>query len=285
MLDLAIIGGGPAALSAAIYAARAGLRVKVFEQNNFGGVLPEISQLENYPGYTGPGQELAASMRRQAEQSGATLEYGQCTSVHPNSAAPDQVETGFKLTVDGEVVQARAILAVSGSGPKKLPFAIDIPVSYCALCDGALAKGKRVVVLGGGNSAAQEALYLANLAENVTIITHSTLKADQALQERLCHVPNIKLIEQTEPTPEYLNRFDYCFVYIGKKPSTSFLPPTVLAPNGYVACADTGDLPHQTAIAGLFAAGDVREGSIKQVVTAAADGAAAAIEITSWLAR
>ncbi len=276
MLDLVIIGGGPAALSAAIYVARAGLNVKVFEKKDFGGVLPEISRIENYPGFLGAGKELAVSMRTQAEQAGATLEYGECTALQ-------RQDRGFELIIDEETVAARAVLVASGSEPKKLPFALQIPTSYCALCDGALTRGQNVVVVGGANSAVQEALYLSKLAAQVTIVTHSQLKADRELLDRLAKVANIEAIEHLEPTAAYLEQFDYCFVYIGKTPSTQFLPAELLDKSGYIQCAMQGDFPHQTALAGLFAAGDVRQGSVKQVVTAAGDGAAAAIEITEWL--
>lgn len=278
MLDLAIIGGGPAALAAAIYAGRAGLRVKVFEKKDFGGVLPEISRLENYPGFLGTGRELAGSMRAQATTAGAKLEYGECTALQSKDG-------DFELIVDEESILARAVLVASGSEPKKLAFDLRIPVSYCALCDGAFARDRHVVVVGGANSAVQEAIYLSNLAAKVTIVTHSTLKADHELLGRLAKVSNIEVVEHLEPAAEYLEQFDYCFVYIGKTPSTQFLPAQILDLQGYVICAGKGAFPHQTEIPGIFAAGDVRQDSIKQVITAAGDGAAAAIEITQWLEK
>ncbi len=289
MLDLAIIGGGPAALSAAIYAARAGLKVQVFEKADFGGTLPEISRIENYPGFLGAGRKLADSMRSQAKQAGATLSYGECTSIQavpPQSNAPatppaTSASPVLQFVIDDEPLQARTILIATGSEPKKLPFSLQIPVSYCALCDGPLVKGKNVVVVGGANSAVQEALFLASLAAKVTIITHSHLKADRELLDRLPHHTNITIIENTEPTPELLKQFDHCFVYIGKNPATKFLPSAILNESGYVRCGGQGRLPHQTSLEGVFAAGDVREDSIKQVVTAAGDGAAAAIEIAN----
>lgn len=276
MLDLVIIGGGPAALTAAIYAARSGLTVKVFEKSDFGGILPEISQIENYPGFLGAGKDLAVAMRNQAEQAGADLAYGECTKI-------SQTDGAFKLVVDEEELSARSVLIASGSEPKKLTFDLLIPVSYCALCDGALTSGKRVVVVGGANSAVQEALYLSNLAVQVTIVTHSQLKADQELLDRLKKAPNISVAEHLEPTADYLNQFDYCFVYIGKNPATKFLPSQILDQSGYIQCLNEEDFPHQTAVKGLFSAGDVRQNSIKQVVAAAGDGAAAAIEIGEWL--
>lgn len=276
MLDLVIIGGGAAALSAALYAARAGLSVKVYEKADFGGILPQISQLENYPGFSGAGQDLASSMRAQALQAGAQLEYGECTSLEHRA-------DHFELTIDGESVSTRTALVATGSQPKPLSFTPAAPVSYCALCDGPLVKGRHVAVIGGANSAVQESLYLAHIATDVTIITHSQLKADQELIDRLNNHSNIKVVEHLEPTAENLSSYDYIFVYIGKIPATSFLDRKILDGAGYIITDTSSITPHQTIIPGLFAAGDVRQGSVKQVVTAAADGAAAAIEITNFL--
>lgn len=295
MLDLAIIGGGPAALSAALYAVRAGLSVKVFEKADFGGILPTIPNLENYPGFSGEGKKLAQQMREQSAQAGAILEYGECTdlALTPTSAQAQASSADapheFLLTIDEVPVAARSVIIASGSRPRQLNFDLAIPVSYCALCDGTLARDKRIVVVGGANSAVQEALYLAGLAQSLTLITHSELKADQELIERLKRLENLKIIENTEPTAEFLNQFDYCFVYIGKLPATGFLANlsqeySLLSRDGYIL-ADTSNAaaPHQTVIEGLFAAGDVRFGSTRQVITAAADGAEAAIEATKWL--
>lgn len=284
MFDLAIIGSGPAALSAAIYAGRAGLKVGVFERLDFGGLLPKIDRIENYPGFLGSGKELGRRMREQAEGTGAKFSYGTCTNVVPT---PD----GFHLTIDAETVRAKAALIATGSEPRTLGFAIDPPVSYCALCDGPLTHGKHVAVVGGANSAVQEAFFLANLAKDVTIITHSQLKADQALLSRLRDARNLRVQEQVEPTPELLNQFDHVFVYIGKYPATSCLrqladsllsESPLLDDRGYVV-AGFHEHQYETIVEGLFAAGDVRQGSVKQVVTAAAEGAAAAIELSARL--
>lgn len=324
MLDLAIIGSGPAALTAALYAARGGLSVKVFERGNFGGTLPEIAVISNYPGFDGEGSKLAAFMHSQAEQAGAVIAYGECTALAyypagttaspgarteemssradhtPHASSTEQ--SYFELTVDAEPVQARAVLAASGSEPLRLPFEVSVPVSYCAICDGPLARGQHVAVIGGANSAAGEALYLSGLAADVTLITHSRLKADQAFQQRLFATPNIKIRENIEPDAALLNQFDHIFVYIGKRPATAYLQELnrsypLLDQQGYVltgsqgtgggsapassqtATTFEGGLSLQTAIPGLFAAGDVRSGAVRQVVTAAGEGAVAALAI------
>jgi len=275
MLDLAIIGAGPAALTAAIYAARAGLDVVVYEKHNYGGILAEIPQIENYPGFVGTGNQLAKQMHGQAEHAGAKIDYGECLGLKQSGG-------NFIVNIEEKNIHSRAVLVATGSSPKPLAFPVSIPTSYCALCDGPLAKGKNVVVVGGANSAVQEALFLADLAKSVTIITHSQLKADAWLVNALNKDSRIKVQENLEPTPELLDQFDYAFVYIGKTPATQFLDHDLLDRTGYVACGNKL-YPHQTKTPGLFAAGDVRAGSIKQVVTAAGDGAAAAIEIVQYL--
>lgn len=131
MIDLAIIGGGPAALTAAIYAARAGLQTQVFEKSDFGGVLPVIPLVENYPGFMGEGKELALKMRQQAQTMSASLVYGECTRLDLSASQP---ASGFTLTIDDTRVTARTVLVASGSEPKKLGFDLDgiDAVSVCA---------------------------------------------------------------------------------------------------------------------------------------------------------
>ncbi len=292
--NLVIVGGGPAALTAALYAARAGIEVQVYERANIGGLLGEISQLDNYPGFAGAGSDLATVMRRQAEAAGARIDYGECTVVRPLTDG----RAGFELIIDGTTVRAGAVLVATGAEPKHLPFVVTPPVSYCALCDGALAKDQDVVVVGGANAAVQETFYLAGLAKSVTIITHSQLKADNILRQRLANFSNIRVIENQEPTADFLNQFAYVFVFIGHTPATQFLHGlSILDQKGYVMTggelatrAETNSafgqsirFMHMTTVPGLFAAGDVRASSVRQVVTAAGDGASAAVEISAWL--
>ena len=273
-LDLAIIGGGPAALSAAIYAVRAGLNVKVFEKQSFGGALTEVSNLANYPGFNGAGQELSDVLKGQAKATGASLDYGTCTAI----AQSDGI---FDLTIDDATVQARAVLIATGSEPVKLDLDTDKPISYCALSDAPLYKDKKVLVIGGGNAAVGEATYLAGIASHVTLINRSPLRAEPALQNKLRSLANVEIHENTQPTPEFLGAADGIFVFIGKRPATSFVPSEILDDNGYIQTDDN----FMTTIPGLFAAGDVRSGAIRQAIVASAEGASAAISVTDYLKR
>lgn len=329
MVDLAIIGAGPAALSAALYAARLGLTVTVLEKAAVGGLLAQISDLQNYPGYQGSGAALAECMRQQAASyAGVSFRYGECTGLALDGPAGEQApeqNTGrpagqllerpleqpvgqaperptFRLTLDqSETLASRAVLIASGASPRPLDFALTAPVSYCALCDGALARGQRVAVVGGANAAVQESIFLSPLVASLDLFTHSRLKADPVLQAELRQLPNVQIHEQVEPTPELLNQYAYVFVFIGHQPATGFLRslpqyPELVDQQGWVLTgaqarddidlqASTEHREHETAIPGLFAAGDVRAGMVRQVVTAAGDGASAAIEIAAYLAQ
>ena len=287
LLDLAIIGAGPAALTAAIYAARAGISTTVFERTAIGGALAEISHIANFPGFDGSGPDLAKMMRTQAEASGAHLTYGECSDIRKTSDY-------FSLRVDGEPRLACTILVATGSEPRPLDpdlqYALTVPVSYCALCDGDLVKGKNVAVIGGANSALQESLYLSELAATVTIISHSAIKASTRLQEQVANVPNIKLRPNTEPTAELLNQFDHLFVFIGKRPATTFLKNLTTNANSDLFDTEnyirtTSVTNHSTPVSGLFVAGDVRSGALRQAITAAADGATAAVEVAEYLKK
>lgn len=266
MLDLAIIGSGPAALTAAIYAARLGLSVEVFEKSAFGGALPQISHLSNFPGFDGKGEDFAKSLKSQAESFGAKISFGACTSVSP-------------LEIDGESLDARAVLIATGSEPRPLDFEPSVPVSYCALCDGPLYKDKNILVIGGGNSAVGESLYLARLAKNLTLATHSDLKADPVFVNNLKKENNVTIMENVKVDESLTNKFDAVFVFIGKRPATSFIDKSLLNDEGYVVT----DKNYQTKEKNIFAAGDVRSGSVKQAISAAAEGAEAAISIANFL--
>lgn len=299
MLDVAIIGAGPAALSAALYLARAGLKVKAFERGRIGGALSETANIANYPGFLGAGPDLAEKFRQQATEFGAEIDYGECSDI---AVVTEGGQRFFRLTIDEELVLARAVLMATGSEPRQLDFIPAAPVSYCALCDADFATNKHTAVIGGANSAVQEAIYLSKIVKDLTLITHSTLKAEPALQETLRQLPNVTIREHVEPTADLLSEFEYIFVFIGKIPATQPLRrlstkhKQLLDAQGFIqtglplqgndgANADDVTLTfvHETSIPGLFAAGDVRANTVHQVVTAAGDGAAAATEIIKYL--
>lgn len=271
MLDLLIIGAGPAALTAAIYAARAGLHTTVYEKSRFGGALPEISHLANFPGFDGTGEDFTDNLVTQARKAGAKVTFGDCTAIDAN---PTPI-----ATIDNEPISAHAILIATGSGPRRLNVDTKSPVSYCVLCDGDLYKDKNVCVVGGGNSAIGESIHLAKIAKSVTVIARSCLTAQAALIDELKTHANVKIMENTTPTAGLLDSFDGVFVLIGKCPATSFVPQELLDHCGAIKT----DAHFMTSIPGIFAAGDVRSGSIKQAITAAGEGAAAAIAITDYL--
>ena len=295
-LDIAIIGSGPAAFTAALYAARENLSVTVFERAQIGGLASTISQVDNFPGFSGTGAQLMQTMRTQAETFGATTEYGECTAIK-------KTKSHFKLTIDDQPFLARTIIIATGSERRKLgiPGEDQAGVSYCATCDGPLTRGKTVIVIGGGNSAVQESFFLLKYARSVHLINRSPLRASDILQDRLRQEPRITLTLHATPL-RFLHAdgkltglecqlksrsrsqtfpADAAFIFIGNVPATSFLPSSILAEDGSVIT----DPSLATSIPGLFAAGDCRQGSIKQVVTAAAEGAIAALSASHYLEK
>lgn len=272
MLDLAIIGSGPAALTAAIYAARAGVKTEVFEKAKIGGALTEIDRIENYPGFVGAGSDLAENLKKQAELAGAKISYGTCEKITTADAS-------VELMIDGEPTNARAVIVATGSEPKTLELDTTTPISYCAVCDAPLYKGKNIAVIGGGNSAVQEALYLSEIVNHIVLYSHSGLKADAVLIDKIKAAGNIEIHENAMPTKAELDALDGVFIFIGKRPATTFLSADLLDDKGYVVTSDFAAAP------GIFAAGDVRSGSTKQAITAAADGAAAALAAVEYLKK
>ena len=287
--DFVIIGSGPAAMSAAIYAARDKKAPLVLERDNMGGLAATISKIENYPGFIGTGAELMQTMRSQAESFGAKFGYGEVTKL-------SQSDAGIDLEVDGdEHLLARAVLVATGTERVRLGIpGEDLPgFSYCATCDGPLIRGQNVLVIGGGNSAVQEAFYLLKFCDKATLLVRSRLRCDDTLRERLEHEPRISVelgvvptkIEQADQELSVISEDDRTFsahnifIFIGQRPATTFLPAEVLAEDNSVVT----DKNYMTKIPGLFAAGDCRYESVHQVVTATGEGAAAAVAIRNYL--
>ena len=287
--DFVIIGSGPAAMSAAIYAARDKKAPLVLERDTMGGLAATISKIENYPGFIGTGAELMQTMRSQAESFGAKFDYGEITKLARSDA-------GIDLEIDGdEHLLARAVLVATGTERVRLGIpGEDLPgVSYCATCDGPLIRGQNVLVIGGGNSAVQEAFYLLKFCDKATLLVRSRLRCDDTLRERLEHEPRISVelgvvptkIEQVDQELSVISEdgrtfsAHNIFIFIGQRPATTFLPAEVLAEDNSIIT----DKNYMTKIPGLFAAGDCRYESVHQVVTATGEGAAAAVAIRNYL--
>ena len=299
--DFAVIGAGAAGLSAAQYGARANLSTIVIEELAPGGQALFIDKLENYPGILEPinGFELAERMRKQAEQFGSSFIEASALSVR-------KAEDRFIIETSVGPLESLTVLIATGARHKQLGIPgeqeyIGKGVSYCATCDGPFFKGKRILVVGGGDSACDEAIYLSNLSDKILMIhRRDRFRAQKALASRVLSNPSIKVLFNTvakeikgnskvhsvvlentlshELTEE---PFDGIFIFIGSTPQTGFLKDIAILfdESGYIIT----DCNMQTSITGLFAAGDVRATPFRQIVTAAADGAIAARSAASYI--
>lgn len=303
VIDIAIVGGGPGGLTAALYAARARASTVVFEAALPGGQIVTTDWIENYPGMPDGlnGAQIGELMRIHAEKFGARYKsFVRVEEIRPDSG-------GFILSCDdGEAYRARSVILATGSKPVKL----DIPgeaeytgrgVSWCATCDGALFRGKVVAVIGGGDAALEEAMFLTKFAERVHLIhRRDELRATKCIQERCLgnekieyhwsripveivgengKVTALKLVS-TKNEPEEFLKLDGVFEFIGVHPNYELVAELVdLSENGWVKI----DSSCQTSLPGLFAAGDVTDTPLKQVVTAAGQGATAAFEAQKYV--
>ena len=302
IFDTVIIGGGPAGYSAALYAARAGLKTAVLEKFSAGGQMALTDIIENYPGFSEgiEGFELGFKMQQGAEKFGAKTIYGEVVST-------DLLGDIKKITTDSETVLAKTVIIATGADPKRLGLLnedtfLGRGVHYCAHCDGRFYKGKTVAVIGGGNSAVSDAIYLSNLAEKVYLIhRRDTLRASKIYHEIIEKIANIEFVKNTVATEilseekvvglKVLNLLDNAeknlladavFISIGRSPNTEiFRAQPALDKFGYIVA----DESTKTSIKGVFAAGDVRTKALRQVVTAAADGAVAAHFAEEYLAE
>jgi thioredoxin reductase (NADPH) len=293
LFDLIIIGGGPAGLTAALYAGRAKLKTLVIEKALLGGMASTTFMIENYPGFPEglTGMELAGRFDEHAKKFGADIYYGEVAAI--------KAEKGkHKVQIEGKNLGTKALILATGSEPKKLNIKGEEEfrgrgVSYCATCDGAFYRDKNIVVVGGGNSAIEEALFLTRYAKKISIIhRRDKLRADKILAERVMNHPQIFIIWNSQ-VEEILGRdrmeeikvrnlqtqkvsnlpAEGIFIYVGSTANTAFLSGQInLDKEGFILT----DEQLRTSVPGIFAAGDVRCGTLKQVVTAAADGARAA---------
>lgn len=302
-----IIGSGPAGYTAAIYASRANLSPVLYEGIQPGGQLTTTTEVENFPGYpngiTGP--ELMEDLKKQAERFGADIRGGIATAADL-SAAP------YKITIDGEkVIETESLVICTGATAKYLGLPDEaryagMGVSACATCDGFFYRKKTVAVVGGGDTACEEALYLASLAKQVYLIVRKPyLRASKVMQERVFNAPNITVLfehntvglfgengvegahlvkRKGEADEENVDiAIDGFFLAIGHKPNSDIFKPWLETDEiGYIK---TIDGTPRTKVAGVFAAGDVADPHYRQAITAAGSGCKAAIEVERYLSE
>lgn len=299
MYDIIILGSGPAGLSAAVYASRAGLKFAVIEKEYMGtGQIAYTEQVDNYLGFYGiDGFSLGEKFREHAEALGTEFIEGEVTELSMNN------DCWKAILSDDNSFEAKAVIYALGASPKKLEIAGESEfagkgVSYCALCDGAFFEGKTIAVIGGGDTALSDALYLSKMAEKVYLIhRRDQFRANASLVKKAEETSNIEFILEAVPTEiigedsvtgiklnqksvEKTLSTDGVFVAVGSLPNTALLSGTAdLNEKGYVIA----DESCVTSAEGLFAAGDVRTKEVRQVITAAADGANAVISAVNFI--
>ncbi len=300
--DIIVIGGGPAGYSAALYASRAGQSVAVIEKLSPGGQMALTDIIDNYPGFDEgiDGFTLGMKMQNGAARFGAKTVYAEVKDVDFSGKIKKVV------TTDGELL-CRAVIIASGANPRELGLEnekalLGRGVHYCAHCDGRFYKDKTVAVVGGGNSAVSDALYLSHLAKKVYLIhRRDSLRATRIYHEPLMNAENVEFVWNssvcTLTAGERLNSIavkdvktgdmrqidvDGLFVSIGRTPVTEFLKGKLdLDESGYIIAGEDT----KTSVSGIFAAGDVRTKALRQVVTAASDGAVAAHYAEEYLQK
>lgn len=300
--DVVMVGAGPSALTAAIYTTREDIDTVLYEKATIGGLAAITDMVDNYPGFPEgiEGMKLADQLEKQAIRFGAHIDFGDVTAIRE--------EGKYRvLTVDGQDVKAKAVLIATGSDYKK----IGVPgeqefygrgVHYCATCDGAFYRDKKLAVVGGGNSALQETIFLTRYASHIDLLVRSTVKASDVLQRDLQkyidegkvtlhlgtttdeivatdgRVSGVKITENGESKELAV---DGVFVFVGLKPNTDFLVGSGIELDE-VGLIKT-DEHLETSMKGVFASGDVRSGATMQIASAVGEGAAAALSIREYL--
>ncbi len=299
MYDIAIIGAGPAGLTAAVYAGRAGKSVLLFEGGAFGGQVTFSPKIENVPGFVSvSGAELADKLVEQALAHGADIEA-------ETVEALEKTDTGFALTTaGGERYESRAVIIAAGVKHRLLGLEneerlIGNGISFCAVCDGAFYEGGTVAVIGGGNSALQEAVLLSSLCKKVIVVQNlSVLTGEKTLQDEILAKSNVELltntvvkelegedslaaitVENTQTGERQRIALDGMFTAIGLEPQNGIYEAFAELEGGYISAGE--DCATKTP--GLFAAGDCRTKSVRQIATAAADGAVAALAACAYV--
>jgi thioredoxin reductase (NADPH) len=300
--DVIMVGAGPSSLAAAVYTTREDIDTVLYENGAIGGLAAITDMVDNYPGFPDgiEGLTLAGYFEKQAERFGAHIEYGEVSAIRD--------EGNVKVvTVDGTDVKAKTILIATGSDYNKIGVPGEAEyygrgVHYCATCDGAFYRDKRLVVIGGGNSALQEAIFLTRFTTHIDLLVRSSIKASEVLRHDLEEfVESGKITVHLNTTTEEIVAVDGkvtsvkatkdgkpvsfetdgVFVFVGLKPNTQFLAGSgvELDAQGLVKT----DTKLQTNIKGVFASGDVRSGATLQIASAVGEGAAAALSIREYL--
>lgn len=304
-IDVVVVGAGPAALTAAIYTCREDIQTVLYEKGVVGGLAAITDWVDNYPGFPEgvAGLELAENLRKQAERFGADIRLGEVLGIERQ---PDGL---VKLdTTDGDVL-ARSVLIATGSDYKKIGVPGEAEyyargVHYCATCDGAFYRGKTLAVIGGGNSAVQEALFLTRFTTHIDLLVRSTIKASEILQHDLDKaVKEGKITVHLGVTTDEIvgkdnkvvkvtatqdgKKVDYpvdgVFVFVGLLPNTQFLQNSPVELDAVGLIKTNGNL--ETTMPGVFAAGDVRSGATMQIASASGEGATAALELREYLEK
>ena len=305
IIDVVMIGAGPAALTAAIYTCREDIKTVLFEKGVVGGLAAITDWVDNYPGFPEglAGLDLAENLRKQAERFGADIRLGEVLSI------AKQDDGLLKLdTTDGDIL-AKSVLIATGSDYKKIGVPGEAEyfargVHYCATCDGAFYRDKRLVVIGGGNSAVQEALFLTRFTTHIDLLVRSTIKASEVLiheldkavkdgkitvhlgvttKEIVAEDNKVVKVTATQDGKDVEYPTDGVFVFVGLMPNTQFLKdtPIELDEIGLIKTDDSLN----TTMHGVFAAGDVRSGATMQIASATGEGATAALKLREYLEK
>lgn len=300
--SLAIIGAGPSALAAAIYTTREDIPTVLYEKGVVGGLAAITDKVENYPGFPSgvEGMILANQFQSQAERFGADIEFGEVSSVK-------KLNNAIEIIVDNKPILADAVLIATGSSYKKTGMSGEDDfygkgVHYCATCDGAFYRDKKIAVIGGGNSAIQEAIFLTRFASHIDLLVRSKIRASDVLQKELKkYIDEGKITVHLKTTPQKIlsleskingieiNQEDNIkqlevegvFVFIGLNPNTGFLQGSGIELDEQGLIKTNSRL--ETNIPGIFASGDVRSGATMQIASAVGEGASAALSIREYL--
>lgn len=301
--DTVMIGTGPSALAAAVYTTREDIDTTLYEKSVIGGLAAITDMVDNYPGFPEgiEGMKLAGQLQKQAERFGAKIEFGEASGI---SNDENNIKT---VIIDGQQVKAKTVLIATGSDYSKLGIPGEAElygrgVHYCATCDGAFYREKRLVVVGGGNSAIQEAIFLTRFTTHIDLLVRSTIKASDVLQQDLqkyidegkitVHlgvVPTAIVAEDNKVTHVDAKKGDEAlsfdtdgiFIFVGLKPNTQFLEGSGIELDEQKLIKTDKHL--ETTMPGVFASGDVRSGATMQIASAVGEGASAALAIREYL--